>query len=248
MSAAERMADPQSPRDGMMSRFVKNVFLTKGHIASAEKLSEHFYLVSVKGEALKHARWTPGDKIQINMGIGFSTRTYTPMSWDAESGQTQIIVYLHGDTPGCQWARHACPRQAVEFLGPRRSLDLPSVAAHAVLFGDETSFGLATALRHRAGGESALCVFEAAELGEARAVLGAIGITDAVLIELAHDDSHLAAVHDALLRQATSDTQFVLSGKAPSIQSVKRALAAAGVSNTRQKAKAYWAPGKVGMD
>lgn len=248
MSAAERKPDPQSPRDGMISRFVKNIFLTKGHVASAEKLSEHFHLVSLRGEELKNARWTPGDKIQINMGIGFSTRTYTPISWDAESGQTQIIVYLHGDTPSSQWTRHACPRQAVEFLGPRGSLDLPSVAANAILFGDETSFGLATAMRRRAGGESALCVFEAADLGEASAVLAAIGVTDALLIERAHDDSHLAAVHDALLRQATSDTHFVLSGKAPSIQSVKRALAAAGIGNTHQKAKAYWAPGKVGLD
>jgi hypothetical protein len=55
MSAAERKTDPQSPRDGMISRFVKNIFLTKGHIASAEKLSEHFHLVSLKGEELKNA-------------------------------------------------------------------------------------------------------------------------------------------------------------------------------------------------
>jgi len=40
----------------------------------------------------------------------------------------------------------------------------------------------------------------------------------------------------------------VLTGKAQSIQYVSRALKIAGVGSSRIKAKAYWAPGKTGLD
>ncbi|UVH59448.1 hypothetical protein NWF24_08585 [Variovorax paradoxus] len=45
-------------------------------------------------------------------------------------------------------------------------------------------------------------------------------------------------------------THYVLTAKAASIQQVSRALKAQGVEARRikAKAKAYWAPGKTGLD
>ena len=47
---------------------------------------------------------------------------------------------------------------------------------------------------------------------------------------------------------AAADVRFVLTGQAQSIQRISRALKAAGVGSARILAKAYWAPGKAGLD
>jgi NADPH-dependent ferric siderophore reductase len=68
------------------------------------------------------------------------------------------------------------------------------------------------------------------------------------LIERVADDAQLAVAEAEVLPLAASGAHFVLTGKASSIQRVSRALKAAGVASSRVKAKAYWAPGKTGLD
>ncbi|CUS43889.1 hypothetical protein MGWOODY_Smn725 [hydrothermal vent metagenome] len=40
----------------------------------------------------------------------------------------------------------------------------------------------------------------------------------------------------------------MLTGRAPAIRRIVTVLKAAGVSSSRLRTKAYWAPGKVGLD
>lgn len=117
-----------------------------------------------------------------------------------------------------------------------------------MLFGDETSFGLAAALRECPPGAGAIHVFEASDVAESRPVLEAIGLGQATLIERIADDAHLAAAEAEVLRLAASGAHFVLTGKASSIQRVSRALKADRIVSSRVKTKAYWAPGKTGLD
>lgn len=117
-----------------------------------------------------------------------------------------------------------------------------------VLFGDETSFGLAVALRDGPLADGAIHVFEVSDVAAARPVLDVVGLGQATLIERITDDVHLGDAEAELLRFAATDARFVLTGKASSIQRVSRALKAADVISSRVKAKAYWAPGKVGLD
>ena len=98
-------------------------------------------------------------------------------------------------------------------FGPKGSLDLSSLSS-PILFGDETRFGLAAALRNTASGKSALCVFEVNDPKESEIALAAVGVPAALLIERKTDGSHLSDVHAALLKTVSSDTQFVLVGKA----------------------------------
>ena len=91
-------------------------------------------------------------------------------------------------------------------------------------------------------------MFEASDVAELRPVLEAIGLGHATLIERTAGDAHLAAAEAEVLRLAASGAHFVLTGKAASIQRVSRALKAAGVVSSRVKTKAYWAPGKIGLD
>jgi NADPH-dependent ferric siderophore reductase len=98
----------------------------------------------------------------------------------------------------------------------------------------------------QAGG--ALHMFETADVAESRRALEAVGLGEARLIARSVGDAHLAAVEAEMLRLAAGGAQFVLTGKASSIQRISRALKAAGVASSQIKAKAYWAPGKAGLD
>ena len=218
------------------------------NVAAVETLSPHFRLVDLEGEALRHIEWTAGQKVQVSMGSGLSARTYTPISWDADNGRTRLLTFAHGDGPGSRWANGLRQGDTCQFFGPRRSLDLADLGAPVVLFGDETSFGLAAALRDNLQAGGALHLFEAADITESRQALEAVGLGEARLIARSVGDAHLAAVEAEMLRLAAGGAQFVLTGKASSIQRISRALKAAGVASSHIKAKAYWAPGKTGLD
>jgi ferric-chelate reductase (NADPH) len=241
------------PPPGRVTRTLLRWFMRPARVAAVETLSPHFRLVDLEGEALSNVAWTAGQKVQVAMGAGLSARTYTPMSWDADSGTTRLLTFAHGDGPGSRWASGLRQGDSCQFFGPRRSLDLsgPNLAgleSPVVLFGDETSFGLAAAIRGTPQADGAIHVFEVSDVAESRRVAEAIGLGHATLIERVADDAQLAVAEAEVLPLAANGAHFVLTGKASSIQRVSRALKAAGVGSSRVKTKAYWAPGKVGLD
>ena len=239
---------PPLAQPGRVTRTLLRWLMRPAHVAAVETLSPHFRLVHFEGEALRNVAWTAGQKVQVAMGSGLSARTYTPMSWDADSGRTRVLTFAHGDGPGSRWASGLREDDTCQFFGPRRSLDLSGLESRVVLFGDETSFGLAAALRDCPQVDGAIHVFEASDVAESRPVLEAIGLGEATLIERTADDAHLAAAEAEVLRLAASGAHFVLTGKASSIQRISRALKAVGVLSSQVKTKAYWAQGKVGLD
>jgi ferric-chelate reductase (NADPH) len=90
--------------------------------------------------------WTPGDKIEVRFTEdGLTMRTYTPFRWDNITGDTAILVYLHGAGPGSAWAQGVAAGDAVQIVGPRRSMDLTRFTSAPIIVGDETSVGLRVA-------------------------------------------------------------------------------------------------------
>jgi ferric-chelate reductase (NADPH) len=228
-----------APPPGRVTRTLLRWLMRPARVAAVVTLSPHFRLADLEGEALRNVAWMAGQKVQVAMGSGLSARTYTPMSWDAGSGRTRLLTFAHGDGPGSRWASGLREGDTCQLFGPRRSLDLSGLESPMVLFGDETSFGLAAALRDSPQGAGAIHVFEASDVAESRPVLEAIGLGQATLIERIADDAHLAAAEAEVLRLAASGAHYVLTGKASSIQRVSRALKAAGVVSARVKTKAY---------
>ena len=120
-----------------------------------------------------------------------------------------------------------------------------------MLFGDETSFGLAHALRHTpGGGQRVELVLEVTSLPAARAALDAIDVRGAVLVQRLADDAHLAEVEEVVrqLQHAHAACHWVLSGKATSIARLTKLLRAQETPRRLIHTKAYWAPGKSGLD
>ncbi|WP_166454952.1 siderophore-interacting protein [Duganella aquatilis] len=171
-------------------------------------------------------------------------RTYPPIDWDAANGRTRILVYLHGDAPGTRWARALRAGDRCVVFGPRKSvrLDAPS---GVILFGDETSLGLAAALASQAPLHLLLEVS-----ADADAALGQLGLRDAQCCGRNASDTHLIALEGRLsaLLQAHPAADIVLSGRAGAIQPMARLLRQHGVAAAQRQSKAYWAAGKTGLD
>ncbi|MEA1676278.1 siderophore-interacting protein [Nitrospirillum sp. BR 11163] len=232
---------------GPVTRTLLRWFMRPARVAAVERLSPRFQRIRLEGAALQDVLWAPGQKIQVAMGTGLAARTYTPVSWDVTRGATQLLIFSHGDGPGSRWAAGLGVGDGCQFFGPRRSLDFADHTGPWVLFGDETSFAVALACRV-ALGSGFRCVFEVSDLAEARSVLDAMGLSDAMLIDRLAGEGHLAAVVDALSHAGGDAGHFALTGRAPAIQQITRALKERGVAASRRKAKAYWAPGKSGLD
>jgi hypothetical protein len=214
-------------------------------VAAVETLSPHFRLADLEGEALRNVAWTAGQKVQVSMGSGLSARTYTPMSWDADSGRTRpsrmaMVPAADGQaacakaTPAgssVRAARSIYPalkrRWSCSAMKPRSAWRRRSAIARRLTVQSICSRPRMSRSRGRCWRRSASATRR---------------------IERIADDAHLGAAEAEMLRLAASGAHFVLTGKASSIQRVSRALKAVGVVSSRVKTRAYWAQGKIGLD
>ncbi|PZU09882.1 MAG: siderophore-interacting protein [Sphingomonas sp.] len=224
------------------------MLMRRATIVAAEPLPGRFHLITLEGAALRDIAWTPGQKVQVAMGSAFVARTYTPMTWNAEAGRTCILGYAHGSGPGSDWIRNVRQGDECDLFGPRKSLDVSLITAPLVIFGDETSLGLAYALTQPDPDRPVSCHFEVADARATQEVLLQLGLVGACLYPRADDDRHLARSEAAISCHLAADTVFVLTGRAAAVQRLNRHLRRAGIPAARIYAKAYWAPGKSGMD
>ncbi|MFP2927104.1 siderophore-interacting protein [Pyxidicoccus sp. 3LG] len=239
------MASGKSIIGGVLGRFL----FRDARVEQVRDLSPHFRWMELAGEALRDVSWSAGDKVQVYLpSVGM--RTYTPLAWDTARGATQLLVYIHGNSPGAQWGREVRVGDRCQFFGPRGSLALSSLRGPVVLFGDETSFGVAHALRNlRAGTGGVEQVFEVSSREESEAVLREFGLADSALVERTAGDGHLstavARLQAALAKRPGA--HLVMTGRAQAIQALRGQLRSAGVAAS-QKVKAYWSLGKAGLD
>ncbi len=228
------------------SVFGRFLFKT-AEVVDKREHSTHFVSLRLRGDDLCGVEWEPGDKAQVFLpGVG--TRTYTPLSWDIRAGTTTFLIYAKGVGPGASWARSVGVGDRLQFHGPSRSL-VAGDAARTVLFGDETSFGVAHALVHRRPQLPLRCVFEVSERREAAAVLSEYGLSSASLVERTHDETHLEDAHERIrgLLGGSADAKLVMTGRAQAIQLLQRRLRNDRMPRPSQ-VKAYWSLGKRGLD
>jgi NADPH-dependent ferric siderophore reductase len=187
---------------------------------------------------------------------GWERRAYTPLSWDAAEGTTEFVAYVHGSDSGMgigsAWIASLEAGDRCHIVGPRDAVDLTTLRRPGVLFGDETSFGTAAALRATASGDrDVTCIFEVASVTESRAALAKLNVSgNAILIQREAGERHLDELERLVVATFRSNpaTHGILTGKADSIQRLYKALRRAGVSARQVKNKAYWAPGRRGLE
>jgi ferric-chelate reductase (NADPH) len=212
----------------------------------------HFRTIELTGDALKKATWSVGDKIQVRTRpAGFTTRTYTPVSWDIARGSTTLLAYAHGSGPGSAWVRAVTTGSPCQFFGPRSSLKLDDPARPIVFVGDETSFALVAAWRgQNPDAQPVAELFEVSDLDESGIALEAIGLSSARLFprddRAAHVEQLSATAIDMLRTHA--DASLCLTGKAQTIAAVRREIKSAGLAGHPIRVKAYWDERRSGLD
>lgn len=250
LQAAAQGTPPPGRRAGVVESVLQKLFMRQSRVDSIEDFNAKFRLVTLSGDALKNVAWTPGDKMQIQLG-GWVQRTYTPLAWDPEKGQTRILVYLHAQGPGTAWARSLCVGDVCHFFSPRRSIDLTQLRRPAVFCGDETTFGLARALQATAGGAQGVeFLFEVSTPSESLKALEHLGLAKAHHCACGEGDAHLPELERKMLEMLDSHhpEQFVLAGRSTAIQRLRQALKQRGWRGSQFHTRAYWTPGKKGLD
>lgn len=233
---------------GRLSRALIRLLMKHAQVVESESIAEGFRLITLESPEFKALQWMPGQKMQITMGAAFVARTFTPIEWNAATGRTRILGYIHGNGPGSAWVRDARQGTECDVFGPRASLDVRDVPGARVLLGDETSIGLACAIGHDALGGSLQCLLEVNDAADAREAILRLGLERIDLFRRMQNDAHLEAMEHRLPALAAAGATFVLTGKATSIQYLRRALKALGVPAARLVTKPYWALGKTGLD
>lgn len=225
------------------------VFGTTATVTAVERLSEHYTEVELTSPGFRSSSWSPGHKLQLRPESGtVAFRTYTPIDWDADAGATRVLAYSHGDGPGAAWFRAVAVDDRLAAFGPRRSIDLGGVGHQLVFVGDETTIGLAIAIRSELPDIDVAHVVEANELDETTGILAHYGLADETTL-LAKDDDRaplLQAVGAAIGSRSSYD--LLLSGDAATVAAVRRWVKVEGHTPGTTKAKAYWAEGRTGLD
>jgi NADPH-dependent ferric siderophore reductase len=177
---------------GLLLSAVGRLVLRHARVTEVAPLSAHLRRIELAGDELRGVAWTAGDKVQVLLPSR-DVRTYTPIRWDRERGTTTIVVHDHGDSPGAVWGRTVAAGDACGFVGPQRSL-ARTRGRPAILFGDETSIGVAHALRAAAHGAPLVCVLEVGPGDQLEPALAALELADAILVPRRPTDAHLPDV------------------------------------------------------
>jgi NADPH-dependent ferric siderophore reductase len=160
----------------------------------------------------------PGDKIQILLPDN-DVRTYTPIPGDPPT----LLIHLHADTPGPRWARGVAPGDTFRFKGPDRSLRLPD--GPVVIVGDATSVAVAKA-------------FALARPGSVTALIEGPFAPEGMRTFATGDYAAIAAA-------VPDGATVALTGGSALVVAVRAALRARSIDAVT---KAYWAPGRTGID
>jgi NADPH-dependent ferric siderophore reductase len=238
-----------------LSSTVEKLLFRPVRVLESEVVGGRFRLVRVQGEVFAGVSWTPGQAVQFYVG-NFTKRSYTPMDVDAGAGSARFLFHLHGGGPAAKWAETLEVGDLCQVMRPKDSLDFKAIGGDAIFFGDDTSFAAAHALQScsqnaidgSSGGRR--YVIEVCDMDAAKMVARKLGLEKAILIQQKRDDAHLAAVLERLAEGATELQlpQWVFTGKARSIQTLQKSLKEKGIATGRSQVRAYWSPGKTGME
>jgi NADPH-dependent ferric siderophore reductase len=241
-----------SNQDQRRAPRVLDRFFAHGTVDAVEDLTPRTRRIRIVGAELRDLDWTPGQHVRLLVGdlgsaqnwlrgLRDTLRTYSVWDHD-DSGRLELCVFDHGeDGPGARGARDVRVGQRVAFTRPEGRFVVDSSAPHHLFAGDETAavpFGAML----RALPASATV----------HGVVEVDGPEDR--LPLALDWVHRTAGGSlmdgvrALDLPAEPGVAYV-AGEARACQAVRRHLVQdRGWPRRSVVVKAFWAPGKRGLD
>jgi len=179
-------------------------------------------------------------------------RHYTPSLYDAEKQVCEVIFYLHDQGPGSKWAEALRIGDSMKLIGPGGKMSyLPEYKRH-VVFGDETALGLMICMEQAVvkNGQTFLGIaeLESGHLDWIKYLNSeATKAVESSFENPAQPAVDLMSSQEQLYLKDLHSTCFYLTGRAKSIQQIKKFLTSKGVSSKQIKTYPYWAEGKKGL-
>ncbi|MEM6801930.1 MAG: siderophore-interacting protein [Bacteroidota bacterium] len=219
------------------------------HVEEIEYVEKALKKVRFAGN-LSSTKFTPGKVIEFRIS-DTEFRHYTPSFYDKEKGICEVLFYLHGYGPGSQWAANLKVGDEMKLMGPGGKMSYQYSASRHLFFGDESSLGLCKNMADEAEakGHSYKCLLEVEsdhkrwpELIELDAE-----ILHKSTASPAQDAKTLIMDMQGGEWDAWKNAIYYLSGRAKSIQSLRKALIQKGVGSKQIISFPYWADGKKGL-
>jgi ferric-chelate reductase (NADPH) len=231
-----------------LADLASNALLRTTQVTNVVQLNQEFVRIEIRSDAFRGAAWSPGAELQLRPRRGtLLFRTYTPISWDRDRGATELIAFTHGEGPAADWFRQVKVDDGCEVLGPRKSIELSRLTVPVVFVGDESSVGLACALRTL--NSHVIYVFEAADPDGLRKVLSELTFGDDTdVVAKTPDRSELLGHARRAADASGAAYELVVTGDAGTVHTLRRDSRQWQQRPRRVVGKAYWAPGRTGLD
>lgn len=219
---------------GRIIRMVSGVALNRGTVEAVERYGD---LVRIRMSCKDYAEFEPGSKVQLLLPSN-DMRTYSPI---AELRGMMLLAWTRAGGPGSEWAAQAKVGETLPFVGPQKSLDADE--GPVIIVGDETSLAIASAFALERPLQAYAVIMSDAP-SDVRAAAASIGLYGLDVVP----GNDLAQMIVAIQRRivALPGASILLTGGAGLVIPTREALRKAGVESI--KTKAYWVPGKTGID
>lgn len=219
-----------------LSNFLVKYLIKKSKVIANKKIGDRFQLLTIMLSDKKE--WIPGQKVQIKISDQ-ELRSYTPINWKSDQRTFETLIYNHGNGPGAKWSVNAKAFMPVQVLGPRNSLDVRNIKDDIFFFGDETTFGLAFALKESRCTHNINFFFEATHATDSSNALHYLGLEPFKLFERMAHDQHLNDCFTEMITAYKNQT-IILSGKKDSLEFLNTAFLQKGIPAEKLIKKRYW--------
>lgn len=226
----ERLLSPDMP----LLAVVENIYL-----------SQNIRKICFKGD-FKNFDFHPGHHVDFRV-TNTDVRRYTPSFFDIENGILEFIYYLHGDGPGARFMNNLEPGETVNINQPRGHKYYDSSVEKYVIFGDETSIGLACSFLSllKQNAHQFHFYFELDE--DNKNIPAQLGLKNSTVFTKNTITKNESLINNLLVFQETGweSAQFVLTGNAKSVQAFRKG--AKTHTDGKIHAHGYWLEGKKGL-
>ncbi|MEM7018236.1 MAG: siderophore-interacting protein [Pseudomonadota bacterium] len=235
-----------------MADAMERLFSNQFHpvrVTQTEMIDSQLKRVRFQGD-LSCTEYVVGNVIEFRVSDR-EFRHYTPASFDKEQGVCDVLFYLHGLGPGSEWVDQLQVDMATNLMGPGGKMALTAGQDRHVLFGDETSLGLTHGFwnaieRNGANFDAVLELEEEHRHWPQCLQMNARILGKSVQAPAKGILEWLEQLSEQEWR-ALQSASFYLTGRAQSIQRIKKSLKAKGIANKQIQTMPYWADNKKGL-
>lgn len=220
-------------------------------VTLTENMTSGLRKVRFEGEFRKNKDFIPGMVIEFRVSET-EYRHYTPSYYDADKGICEVLFYLHDKGPGSKWAASLQDGEEVKLIGPGGKIKYQPESYHHLVFGDETSLSQFYCLNQAfvKDEKKYLFIYESdspnSQWAEKLGLKNTIVTEKSDLYPAQESIRFIQNISDNDWKQWQSASVY-LTGRAKSVQAMRKALTDRGIAFKQIKTEPYWSEGKAGL-